>query len=301
MNEEAIKIEQQEVDAIQRLMCKKTFANEQEFRDHLENSYESESVSEQSDDSFENVETYVNGQTSASNVDDYYSGWWVKITGGTGQDQVRRIKSYIGSTRIATIYSTLDQETLLSNPIPDEGMDFSTIPDNTSTYSLYPCEFVMMIWDETLDEFAFVCSNLDPATNTSFVHYSDLHINDLVANDLTVNNINGAPADITTVVNLNNNSTTPVTITDFPNTYGVYMIFVKPLEDNSRAHAIFTIGRVDSASIHGTSIRIMSVKGVYNDQLDMQWPQNGLPQIMYRPYPNGIGGTTQYKLKIISL
>ena len=70
MNEEAIKIEQQEVDAIQRLMCQKTFANEQEFRDHLENSYESESVSEESDDSFENVETYVNGQTSESNVDE---------------------------------------------------------------------------------------------------------------------------------------------------------------------------------------------------------------------------------------
>jgi len=248
-----------------------------------------------------NTSTTIHLSLSASNVDDYYAGWWVKITGGTGQDQVRRIRSYTGSTRIATIYSTLDQTTLLSNPTPVEGMDFSTIPDNTSTYALFPCEFVMMIWDETQDEFAFVCSNLDPATNTSFVHYSDLHINDLVANDLTINNINGSPADITTVVNLNNNSTTPVTITDFPNTYGVYMVFVKPLNDNSRAHAIFTIGRVDAANIHGTSIRIMSVKGVYNDQLDMQWPQNELPQIMYRPYPNGIGGTTNFKLKIVSL
>jgi hypothetical protein len=180
-------------------------------------------------------------------------------------------------------------------------MDFSTIPDNTSSYALYPCEFVMMIWDETQDEFAFVCSNNDPATNTSFVHYSDLHLNNMIANDLTVNNINGSPADITTIVNLNNNSTTPVTITDFPNTYGVYMVFVKPLNDNSRAHAIFTIGKVDAANIHGTSIRIISVKGVYNDQLDMQWPQNGLPQLLYRPYPNGIGGTTDFKLKIVSL
>ena len=67
MNEVAIKIEQQEVDAIQRLMCKKTFANEQEFRDHLENSYESESVSEQSDDSFEIDESSLNGE---SNVDE---------------------------------------------------------------------------------------------------------------------------------------------------------------------------------------------------------------------------------------
>ena len=67
MNEEAIKIEQQEVDAIQQLMCQKTFANEQEFRDHLENSYESESVSEQSDDSFEIDESSLNGE---SNVDE---------------------------------------------------------------------------------------------------------------------------------------------------------------------------------------------------------------------------------------
>lgn len=245
--------------------------------------------------------TTIHLSSSASNVDDYYAGWWVKITGGTGQDQVRRIRTYTGSTRIATIYSTSDQTNLLSNPVPTEGMDFSTIPDNTSSYSLYPCEFVMMIWDETNDEFAFVCSNLDPATNSSFVHYSDLHLNNLIANDLTINNINGAPADITTVVNLNNNSTTPVTISDFPSTYGVYMVYVKPVNETNRAHAIFTIGRVDSATIHGTSIRIMSVKGVYNDQLDVQWPQNSLPQLMYRPYPNGIGGTTDFKLKIVSL
>lgn len=248
-----------------------------------------------------NTSTSIHLSSSASNTDDYYAGWWVKITGGTGQSQVRRIKSYVGNTRVAEIYSDVDQTTLLSNPTPQEGMDFSTIPDNTSSYSLYPCEFVMMIWDESRDEFAFVCSNLDPATNSSFAHYSDLHVNNMIANDLTINNINGAPADITTIVSLNNNSTIPVTITDFPNTYGVYTVFVKPLNDNSRAHAIFTIGKVDATNIHGTSIRIISVKGVYNDQLDMQWPQNGLPQLLYRPYPNGIGGTTDFKLKIVSL
>ena len=123
----------------------------------------------------------------------------------------------------------------------------------------------------------------------------------MIANDLTINNINGSPADITTIVNLNNNSTTPVTITDFPNTYGVYIVFVKPLTDNSRAHAIFTIGKVNAVNVPGSVIRIISVKGVYNDQLDIQWPQNALPQLLYRPYPNGIGGTTDFKLKIVSL
>ena len=79
------------------------------------------------------------------------------------------------------------------------------------------------------------------------------------------------------------------------------MVFVKPVNDDSRTHAIFTIGRVDAINIPGSVIRLLSVKGVYNDQLDIQWPANSLPQLLYRPYPNGIGGTTDFKLKITSL
>ncbi len=240
--------------------------------------------------------------SASSNIDDnYYAGWWVKITDGTGKDQVRRIKSYSGSTKIATLYTTSDQIGVLDNPTPITGMDFSTIPDNTSSYSLYPCEFVMMIWDETHDEFAFVCSSLDPATATSFQHYSDLHINNLVANNMTINNINGSQADITIIVTLNNNTTTPVTISSFPKKSGVYMVFVKPVNDDSRTHAIFSIGRVDAINIPGSVIRLLSVKGVYNDQLDIQWAADSLPQLLYRPFPNGIGGTTDFKLKITSL
>lgn len=248
-----------------------------------------------------NTVTTVHLDASASNVDNYYAGWWIRITGGTGQDQVRRIRSYSGSTRTATLYSTADQTGVLNNPVPVEGMDFATIPDVTSTYALYPCEFVMMIWDESHNEFAFVCSGLDPSATTQFAHYSDLHINDLVANGITVNTINGSSADVTLTVTLNNNSTTPVTITGFPYTYGVYTVYVKPIGDDSRTHAIFTIGRVDSVSVPGTVVRLLSAKGVYNDQLDMQWPTNSLPQLLYRPYPNGIGGTTTFKLKIVSL
>ena len=123
-------------------------------------------------------------------TDDYYNGWWIKITSGTGSPQVRRIRSYVGSTRTATIYSTSDQTGILGNPKPVEGLDFTTNPDNTSSYALYPCQYVMMIWDEIQDEFAFVCSNKDPSINTNIVHYSDLHINDLIAGDITINTIN---------------------------------------------------------------------------------------------------------------
>jgi hypothetical protein len=248
-----------------------------------------------------NTSTTVQLSMSANNTDDYYNGWWIKLTSGTGAGQVRRIRSYVGSTRIATIYSTTDQTGVLGNPEPIEGLDFLTIPDNTSNYSLYPCEYVMMIWDEVQNEFAFVCSNKDPATTTSIVHYSDLHINDLIAADININTINGSDADVTTYITLNNNSTTAVTITGFPKTYGVYLVFVKPRSDTSRTHGIFMIGRVDGTGIPGTVVRLISVKGMHNDQLDIQWPNDALPQLLYRPFPNGINGSTEYKLKIVSL
>jgi hypothetical protein len=250
-----------------------------------------------------NSVTTIHLDLNASNIDNYYAGWWVKISDGTGKNQVRRIRSYTGTTRIATIYSTSDQIGILNNPTPQEGMDFSTIPDTTSTYELYECEFVMMIWDEQLNEFAFVCSNQNPSSHTSIAHYSDVHANNITGNALIVNNINGSVADITTTVVLNNNSMSPVSILDFPSTYGIYTVYVKPLNDsdNSRAHAIFTIGRVDAVNLPGTVVRFISAKGVYNDQLDMQWPINDKPQLMYRPYPNGVGGTTTFKIKIVSL
>jgi hypothetical protein len=248
-----------------------------------------------------NTLTTIHFDLNASSIDNYYAGWWVKISGGTGQNQVRRIRSYEGSTRIATIYSTTDQNGVLNNPTPIEGMDFSTNPDSTSLYELYECHFVMMIWDESHDEFSFVCSNQNPSENTSIAHYSDIHANNITGDGLTINSINGGIADIITTVVLNNNSTTPVTITDFPSNYGIYTVYVKPLVDNSRAHAIFTIGRVDAINLPGTVVRFISAKGVYNDQLDMQWPINGKPQLMYRPYPNGVSGSTTFKIKIVSL
>lgn len=246
-----------------------------------------------------NSTTAIQLDLAANNTNDYYNGWWVKITSGTGSGQVRRIKTYDGSTKIATIYSTVDQS--ISNVIPIEGMDFSTIPDNTSVYSLYPCHYVMNIWDESNNEFAYVCSGTDPQDTTNIAHYADLHINDLTSNAIIANTINGSQADTTTTVTLNNSSSTPVSITGFPENYGVYLVFVKPLTDTLRAHSIFMIGRVNSPTTPGTVVRMIAVKGANNDQLDMQWPANSYPQLLYRPFPIGLGGTTTYKVKIVTL
>jgi hypothetical protein len=238
---------------------------------------------------------------TASSVDDYYNGYWIKITGGTGMNQVRRIRSYDGSQKIATIYSTAEQTGVLGDPQPVEGLDFLTVPDATSTYALYPCHYVMSIWDESRDEFAFICSNTNPSDQTSIAHYSNLHINDLQSNAIYANTINDSLADITTTVNLSDSNTVPVSITAFPNNYGVYLVFVRPLTATTRAYAIFVIGRVNVSSTPGTVNRIMGVQGAQFDKVDMQWRADEYPELYYRPRPIGGTGTTMYKIKIVSL
>jgi len=253
---------------------------------------------------------------------DYYNGWWVKIKTGTGANQVRRIKEYLGSSGgfVANIYSTTDHNNLPINsrPIPKEGLDFITHPDTTSEYQLFPCGYVMMIWDESQDKFAFVCNNESPGSgNINYPHYADVRLNDLTANNLQVSTINGAQADITRTITLDDSSSSGIkTIFDFPSRYGIYMIYVKPLTNTYRAHAIFMIGKAQNDVYHsGTIVRLLSAKGNSGDQLDMQWPHNvnsdltsdnnnndttSYPQLYYRPSP-GVSGSTTYKVKIVSL
>jgi hypothetical protein len=244
--------------------------------------------------------------STSSNLNDYYNGWWIRILSGTGAGQVRRIKSYNGTSKVANVYSTAEQSGILNNPQPVEGMDFVTIPDNTSTYGLYPCHYVMNIWDESNNEFALICSATNPSdpNNPSFEpnisHYSDLHINNLQSNGIYANTINDSVADITTTVVLNDNSSTPVTIPNFPQNYGIYTIYVKPLTNNLRTHAIFNIGRINVNTLPGQVVRLMGIKGAQNEQLMIQWNADSMPQLFYRPAPGSISSTT-YKIKIVSL
>ncbi len=60
---------------------------------------------------------------SASGTDDTYAGYRIRITSGTGAGQGNRlITDYVGATKIATI-----------------GPDWTTNPDNTSVFEIYPC------------------------------------------------------------------------------------------------------------------------------------------------------------------
>jgi hypothetical protein len=59
--------------------------------------------------------------SGASSTDDYYKGYVVKTTGGTGSGQYRPITAYNGTTKVATVETS-----------------WSVTPDNTTPYSIGP-------------------------------------------------------------------------------------------------------------------------------------------------------------------
>lgn len=245
--------------------------------------------------------TTITLAASSNATTDYYAGWWIRLTGGTGSGQVRRIKSYNGTTKVATIYTTADQSGILNNPTPVEGLDFATAPDNTSTYSLFPSNYILTIWDESADEYVIAYAPLNPGIIADYFSYANLHINNLVANNITANTINGAGSDVTTTVTLTNNSTAYVTVTGFPLSYGIHVVIVRPDTLTTGAYAVFVLGRTDSASKVGQDSRLVSARGATNnEQLDMDWPANAKPRLRFNPAPGG-GGTTIYKLKIMNV
>jgi hypothetical protein len=63
---------------------------------------------------------------SASATDDFYTNTEVLITGGTGVGLVRKITSYVGSTKVATV-----------------SPNWTTTPDNTSTFTIIPTGSVL--------------------------------------------------------------------------------------------------------------------------------------------------------------
>jgi len=79
---------------------------------------------------------------------DFYKGWWINISSGPAAGQIRRIKSYIGSTKVATLYVTADNSTVPGSLFSD-GLDLVTAPSVTNTYKLFSGPYVGSYYDET--------------------------------------------------------------------------------------------------------------------------------------------------------
>lgn len=112
--------------------------------------------------------TQIKLSSSANSSDDYYNGWWIKITSGTNTDQVRQIISYNGTQRVAEI----DNAWTTQNP---------SIGD---TVNLYNGQFVSFYYDNNIDTFKLVYNTRDP--NTKYITYSDYA--NLYMGHLSVNN-----------------------------------------------------------------------------------------------------------------
>lgn len=90
--------------------------------------------------------------TFASTTNNFYKGWWIVVTSGSGINQVARIKSYVGSTLTATIYATTDNTT---NPSFTDGVSLTVAPAIGDTYSLYDSGFPSTYYNETTGNWHF--------------------------------------------------------------------------------------------------------------------------------------------------
>jgi hypothetical protein len=93
---------------------------------------------------------------TASAINDHYKGWWIKISSGFSSNQVRKINSYNGTTKIANISSNW----------------FTQNPSIGDLVYLYNKPFVGLIYNETNDRFEFGSSTTNPSeSNISLTDY----------------------------------------------------------------------------------------------------------------------------------
>ena len=113
---------------------------------------------------------------TASGVTDNYKGWWIKITSGTGVNQIRRILSYNGTTKEALLYSDSN------NNSNNDGLDLVTAPASADTYSLYDAPYVGMFFDESANEMAVAGVSYDPSVGEfpTITSYFPMHAQSLI-------------------------------------------------------------------------------------------------------------------------
>ena len=113
-----------------------------------------------------NVQLKVSGL--ASEIDDYYTGSWVRVMSGFSIGQVRKITGYVATTRILTI------EEAWTNQSPTLG----------DTVNIYSKPYVGLFWNEISDQFEFGSSTRDPGRqNIVLSEYSSLNVSSLITHN----------------------------------------------------------------------------------------------------------------------
>lgn len=103
--------------------------------------------------------TQIKFSISSSAIDEYYTGAWLKIVSGFSTNQVRKIISYNGTTKIATVSSNWTTQN----------------PSGGDNIYVYNKPFVGLIYNEINDRFEFGSSLQNPGqSNVVFSNYLSL-------------------------------------------------------------------------------------------------------------------------------
>lgn len=117
---------------------------------------------------------------SSSPVNNYYTGWWIKITSGVCNNMVRRIKTYNGTTKVATLYITSD-----NTPTFADGLDLVSAPNSGDSYSLYGGTYSGAFYDDTNNEWALGRVPYDSGAGVfPLSDYQNLHVKNLTAESI---------------------------------------------------------------------------------------------------------------------
>jgi hypothetical protein len=260
---------------------------------------------------------------SASSVDGWYNGAWIYINSGTGSGEIRRINTYVGSTRTATIYTSADQTSLAPSPI--EGLDWTTVPDATSQYAIFTSQYILSVYDEVNKEYAFGSSAVNPVNdayvpvrNRIKLHAGSMSLNGSLAVDTitefttnagtTVGGVNiksGALTGVTTINGTNVETTSAVALIDNDSnatvtipgttTFGAYVILVMDQTNTGSAAAFLITG---SASRGGSVFRATSTTGANNEHLTITWAIGENPKLKWMALPNnGTGANYHFNVR----
>lgn len=202
-----------------------------------------------------NTATTINLGSTASSVDGIYTGMWILDQ----NNQARQIKSYVGSTKIATIYGTADQS---SDSIILQGKDFSILPTASLTYKLFNRQYMIHAFIESQNRTVFGSTPINPASSAlaNIQQTESIQVNSLYADGATysdslqprtsingpmqlggmtvagttlagVTSINGRTLTQSFTITLPDNATTAISL-NTATMSGYYVVTVNPLVAN---------------------------------------------------------------------
>ena len=117
--------------------------------------------------------------SGANANNNYYNNWWIKITSGTQNNQVRKITAYNGTTKVATLSTVLGGS-----------------PSSNDNVNLYNKAFTSLLWNESNKRFVSAFTSNDTSTPGALTIIDNA---DFQANNITGTLLTAAQPNITSV------------------------------------------------------------------------------------------------------